>query len=221
MRSNDRPSFHWAASVFAGFLFVAGMLLSSDSQKRIENAYTLDSSAIESVSNIHGPELSGYWIEPPNIKICSNVRVKKSRIETAVRYWSRLGYEFGAITISDEWRYNPSGCLSIPGEITFRIPPQSISFVGTDGTNFLAITRTYRVTNTSEIIGADIFVQNESNYSLERIIEHELGHALGWLHQDSSYHIMHSQYQKTGHRSSGIHHNDYVAFGAILMSQNE
>ena len=219
MSPDIRSSFQWSTPVFLALLFIVAISLSNNRPARIENVYTLDSSAIERVSNKSGPELSGYWVDPPDIKICSNVRVKKSRIETAVRFWERLGYEFGEISTSDEWRYNPSGCLARPGEITFRIPSQDISFVGSDGTNYLAITRTYRVTETSEIIAADIFVQNEADYSLERIVEHELGHAMGWLHQDSSYHIMHSEYQRTGHRSSGVHHNDYVAFGSILMSK--
>ena len=183
--------------------------------------YVIDVTAFREVSSAQGPELAGYWTEPPNIKICSNVHVKKSRIDAAVKFWERLGYKIGKVTISDEWKYSLLGCLAAPGEITFRVPPQGLSFRGADGSYFLAITRTYRLIETSEILAADIFVQNEADYSRERIIEHELGHALGWLHHDSSYHIMHSEYQKTGHRTSGVHHNDYVADSTILITKDE
>ena len=199
-------------------LFIAGFFLNDNPAQRIKNVYTIDSTTLHSVSSYQGPELSGFWSEPPAIKICSDIYVKKSRIEAAIRFWTRLGYEFGRIYIEESGRYNPAGCLAEPGEITFRIPPQDLNFYNDKGTHFLAITRTYRVTDASEIIAADIFVELESNYNLERIIEHELGHALGWLHHESSYHIMHSIYTKTGHRASGIHHNDYVAFTAMLMS---
>ncbi len=204
-----------AAFLWAGLCFVDHPLSPP------ADTYTVDTSAFQNVSNNSGPELSGFWSEPPNIKICSNVHVKKSRIEGAVRFWTRLGYEIGTITISDEWRYSSLGCLAAPGEIAFVIPPQDLSFVEDDGTHFLAITRTYRVTETFEILAASIYVQNEADYTLERIIEHELGHALGWLHFSSSYHIMHPTYMKTGHRTVGVHHNDYVTDAAILITKEQ
>lgn len=183
----------------------------------VEYPHTLDLSDLRRVSNIRGPELTGYWSEPPSIKICSDVSVKRSRIESALQFWKKLGYEFGSITVDHQWKYNSLGCLAAPGEITFRVPPQDVYFRDKSGAQFLAITRTYRSVNTSEILAADIFVEKESDYTLSRIIEHEIGHALGWLHEDSSYHIMHSEYGNTGHRASGVHHNDYIAYGAILM----
>ena len=199
-------------------LFAAGVFLSRGIPDGIKNSHTIDSTAIRSVSNSAGPELSGFWSEPPDIKICSDVHVKKSRIETAVRFWTRLGYEFGRVYVDDSGRYDPLGCLAEPGEITFLVPPQDLKFYDDKGTHFLAITRTYRVAYTSEIIAAGIFVESESDYTLERIIEHELGHALGWLHHESSYHIMHSVYLRTGHRTAGVHHNDYIAFTALLIA---
>ena len=156
--------------------------------------HTIDTETLRTVSNAAGPELSGFWHVPPDVKICSDVRVSMARVETALRFWTRLGYEFGKVYVDESWKLNPLGCLAEAGEIVFAVPPQDLSFQDPDGTTFMAITRTYRVEPTSEIIAAAIYVQYEANYPLERIVEHELGHALGWLHHSSSYHIMHPLY---------------------------
>jgi hypothetical protein len=185
----------------------------------VVSPHTIDFATLRTTSSATGPALIGFWEVPPDIKICSNVRVSKTRVEAALRFWSRLGYDFGRVYVDEGWKTNPRGCEALPGEIAFRVPPQDLSFIDDDGTTFMAITRTYRIDGAPNILAADIFVQHEANYSLERIVEHELGHALGWLHHSSSYHIMHPLYVKTGHRVAGVHRNDYTVFSALLLTE--
>lgn len=181
--------------------------------------HVIDLAALEDIANVSSPELVGFWTSPPRIKICQRVNVKKSRIERAVRFWERLGYEFGEVYFDDgEWG-SPRGCIPHPGEIAFLVPPQGMSFQASDGSTYMALTRMQTVVGTYELISAEIFVQYTANYEKERMVEHEIGHALGWLHNDSSYHIMHSLYPRGGHRISGVHKSDYDVFSTLLIAQ--
>lgn len=162
---------------------------------------------IEHVSKNSKPVLSGYWIENPNIVLCKESGVTEQRLAKSLSYWKKLGYSFGDITISknqDEcFNGGPNGTISIV------LTTQEIGF------NDIAVTRTFKNTRTKEIQKAIVFM-NSSAAIKTLVLEHEIGHALGWNHYQSRYHIMNKHYENIGHNSSGLHYSKYIAKSSIL-----
>ena len=134
------------------------------------------------------------WQMAPGITVCNNSGVHSYRVSQSVKYWERLGYKFDYI------RYDDSISCGEPryGEIIITLPNQEFDFG-----NHLASTRITISNKTKEIVKAKIFVFPKTA-NKERVIEHELGHALGWSHINQPFHIMNSNWHTGGHNSSGL-----------------
>ena len=116
-----------------------------------------------------------------------------SRVYNAVEYWSRLGYEFGIVK-----KDNFSMCMNPKmGEIIITLPESGFA------NSNMASTRLYTDTTTGAIVKAKIFVLPKYARK-DRVLEHEFGHALGWLHYRQRYHIMHPIWYYGGFDSYGI-----------------
>ena len=146
------------------------------------------------------PELTSYWEVDPIIKVCKVLRIPKSRVEKALSYWKKLGYTFDEVIYDDE----SISCAGKPlfGEIIITIPDQTFDYKN------IAITRRTINQDMNMIIYAKIFMQ-EKEISKERVLEHEIGHALGWNHTARSYHLMHKMWERGGHDSSGLSKKRY------------
>ena len=133
------------------------------------------------------------WTTVPNIRVCQNTEVGLSRVQRALDYWERLGYEFGEVYL-DRLSYcmNPKD-----NEIAIVLPEQGII------DDKMAATRTYTSKITGEIIKAKIYVLPRTGKK-ERVLEHEMGHALGWQHYNRKNHIMHPNWWLGGHSSYGL-----------------
>ncbi len=134
------------------------------------------------------------WIRPPQIRVCENTEISLERVRRAVNYWERLGYEFGKIYL-DRFSFcmNPK-----ENEIAIVLPSQGIP------DDKMAATRVYTSKFTGEIMKAKIFILPRSGRK-ERVLEHELGHALGWQHYNHRSHIMHPNWWFGGYDSYGLH----------------
>ena len=75
--------------------------------------------------------------------------------------------------------------------------------------NNLAITRNAHLTRTRELLKSQIFVYPAMT-DKEMLIEHELGHAFGWMHYNRNLHAMNQDYSSIGHDSHGLTWRDYV-----------
>ena len=140
----------------------------------------------------------GEWRTIPDIFICHDGPVNTTRVERALRYWRRLGYVFGAITQAGPGDMDCFSNNAKRGTITIDIPSQGFQF----GTH-LGSTKTWRYTATGEIFQARIEIIPAWGDS-ERILEHEIGHALGWMDMNSTGHIMHGVWSSGGYNSSGV-----------------
>ena len=134
------------------------------------------------------------WKMSPGITVCGSSGVSSFRISKAVKYWEKLGYKFDYI------RFDHAINCHTPrfGEIMITLPDQDFQF-----DNHLASTRITISNKTKEIVKAKILIFPKSAEK-ERVLEHEIGHALGWPHINQPYHIMNSNWHTGGHNSSGL-----------------
>ena len=142
----------------------------------------------------------GQWRVPPNIVICPNGPVDQQRVERAVAFWEDLGYEFGSVRQITGYY---EACVTndvhkIPfNTIIIDIPDQSFSFG-----EHAAITRTGRRTNTDVLVMAKI--EMLSRDATEHVLEHELGHALGFSDINLDGHLMHFSRTGLGTDTTGL-----------------
>lgn len=133
------------------------------------------------------------WENSPKIRLCQETEISLERVRRAVNYWERLGYEFGEIYLD---RF--SHCMNPKdNEIAIVLPTQGIV------DDKMAATRIYTSKFTNEIIKAKIYILPRSGKK-ERVLEHEIGHALGWQHYNRKNHIMHPNWWLGGHNSYGL-----------------
>ena len=147
------------------------------------------------------PRILGYWSHRPDIVVCESSPVTLSHVARAARFWERQGFEFGEI-ISDDGTM----CLN-SSEIHDRI---FIRLVGNQymGSN-MALTTTYKRNDTREIVGARIFLMAYVR-GKERVLEHELGHALGWGHYNQRGHLMNSSWHDGGWEARHLEREELV-----------
>jgi hypothetical protein len=146
---------------------------------------------------IGNPQQRAKWETEPAIRVCAASEVPLSRVMQATRFWESLGYRFKGI------RKDPFSTCMNPraGEILITLPESGFA------NSHIASTRIYTHTDTDTIIKAKIFILPKYARK-ERVIEHEIGHALGWLHYPQRYHIMHPTWRRGGYERKGIRKQD-------------
>ena len=146
------------------------------------------------------PGISSCWVLVPEVKVCANSRVTEARVGRAISYWEKLGYEFSEVIYND----SSISCAGAPGfgEIIIDIPGQNFD------NSKLATTSLTSNRAVGIVIHAEIQIP-DANTTKERVLEHELGHALGWGHTNRSYHIMHENWARGGHDATGIDRRRY------------
>jgi predicted Zn-dependent protease len=83
--------------------------------------------------------------------------------------------------------------------------------------NNLAITRTERLVATSENIRATITIHSFA-VNKPLVLEHEIGHALGWRHTTRYGHLMNPNAERLGHDTLGIRYRDYLRLGNEIIT---
>jgi len=139
------------------------------------------------------PVQKASWVVEPSVRVCANTKVNAFRARKAMQYWVRLGYRFDGIIV------DPGISCSEPryGEIVITLPEGNIK------QEHMAATRIYTEKNTTTIAKAKIYIYPRVA-PIPRVLEHELGHALGWNHYPQRLHIMHPDWIYGGYGSKGL-----------------
>jgi len=135
------------------------------------------------------------WREKPTVRVCYNLPVFQYKIERALMFWRYLGYEFGEIIYDDASEY----CTGNKTTGSIVIMPNR-KYLG-DGK--FAITTRYALEKSKRITGARIEIARQA-YNEELLLEHEIGHALGWTHSLHKGHIMYPFLRQSGTNSDGL-----------------
>mgnify|MGYP001442934917 CR=1 FL=1 len=151
------------------------------------------------------PPISSRWDFPPDIILCHGVPVTKERVTEAVDFWKRLGYEFGDIRALSQFE----NCRSMWGNITFRLPTGSELSAAINAEHLATTRYSVPVDMPDVLVMAEVYFQTTDVSKLPRVVEHELGHSLGWGHVSIAGHIMHPIYRRSGWSSEGVTHEDY------------
>tara|TARA_R100001163_G_C5055538_1_gene191995 strand:+ start:491 stop:1078 length:588 start_codon:yes stop_codon:yes gene_type:complete len=155
---------------------------------------------LQSSEKIHafskGPSKNGLWAVPPNIYVCKNAPVSERRLEIALDFWKRLGYTFGDVYFNDE----SYGCINERlgfGGITIDLIGQKFREPN------IGMTWNWKHNETNEIVKSRIEIKNSWGKS-PRVLEHELGHALGWLDFKKRNHLMNHNWIEGGLDTDGL-----------------
>jgi len=145
------------------------------------------------VFNVGKPQQTATWSMTPSVRVCTDAGVSVSRTQRALSYWEKSGYEFAGV------RGDPFSMCMTPqhGEILITLPESGFSAA------HMASTRLYTDIQTGEIVRAKIHIL-PTNANKQRVLEHEIGHALGWAHYRQRYHIMHPDWRHGGYDSYGV-----------------
>jgi hypothetical protein len=144
------------------------------------------------------------WYRVPTVYVCVGSILTETRVKKAMSAWKRLGYILnGPImksTIPECLVYDSSPGNILIGSNTARVPADNA-----------AVTRTWYNKYTDEIVSAFIEIKPKWN-TRERVVEHELGHALGWDHCNKRYHLMHSIHELGGWDTSGLRNKQKISY---------
>ena len=139
-----------------------------------------------------------HWDKTPNILVCASSNATLSRVKKAANFWAKLGYDFGSITQAETANYSCAIGTPLNNQILIDIPSQDFSFG-----DHLGTTKTWWRTDTGEILKAKIEILPGWE-NTERILEHEIGHALGWTDNHITGHIMNRSWSMGGHGTRGV-----------------
>ena len=130
------------------------------------------------------------WKSKPDVKICNHAPVTIAQVKKALLWWEDLGYRFGYV-----YRSN---CVENAhyGNIVISLAGQNFKFDKSYGS-----TTMHYDTDTRQAHWAQIFLPEKVR---ERVLEHEIGHALGWHHSAQKGHILYPSWQLGGWDSTGL-----------------
>jgi hypothetical protein len=144
----------------------------------------------------NAPPKVGEWYTTPTVIVCEYAPISKVQINSAVNFWENLGYKF----FITQYKYDPlHKCLSDNpiGYIVIHLVSSNIKMNDTD----LAQTHFYVDNDTSEIEWAMIYMRDDIR---KTVLEHELGHALGFLHYNMINHLMNEKWAMGGWDKEGL-----------------
>ena len=153
----------------------------------------ISSPHVEELGALGMPQQPYTWDRTPSVRVCTDSGVSVTRTTRAMKYWELHGYTFAGV-VGDPF----SMCMTPKhGEIIITLP--EVGFAG----NHLASTKLYTDNKTGYIVRAKIHILPKYARK-DRVLEHEIGHALVWNHYRQRYHIMYPTWAGGGYDSYGV-----------------
>lgn len=149
---------------------------------------------IPAVENV--PPQVARWGVDPTVVVCEYAPVSHMQIRSATKYWKNLGYRFEAVRYKDD----PTGACTTDkpwGYIVIHLVDKEAKM----GETALAQTSFFVDNLTGKINWASIKMRPDVR---ETVLEHELGHALGFLHFNRINHLMNQKWEMGGWDSLGL-----------------
>jgi hypothetical protein len=142
------------------------------------------------------PPRIGRWKYIPIVVVCQGAPIDPAAIEAAIRWWKDRGHPFFGTVLSDD-PLNKCTAEIPEGFITIKVGHQRMFTEDDD----LAETHFNVDDETKEISWAKVYLLGAP---LERVLEHELGHALGFMHTKEIGHLMHRTWLRGGWNDRGL-----------------
>ena len=136
------------------------------------------------------------WALTPTIIVCEYAPLSHIQINSAVQFWKQLGYRF----YNTQYKHDPMRKCSNPnprGYIVIHLVTMGIAMEAKS----LAQTHFYINNSTNQIEWAIIYMRPQVR---ETVLEHELGHALGFLHYNKTNHLMNAKWTGGGWNTDGL-----------------
>jgi hypothetical protein len=142
------------------------------------------------------PKKPLYWNMTPSIIICDYAPVDRESVALAIKWWKDIGYNFyGPYTDA----YHKQKCFA-------NRPMGYVLITLVDGKSYnhssLATTNIYSDKNNNEILWSVIMLKQ--GLVKERVLEHEIGHAIGWMHTNKKGNMMNHRLLNGGWSSEGL-----------------
>jgi hypothetical protein len=136
------------------------------------------------------------WGRTPTVIVCEHAPIKKPQIDKAVRFWKDLGYRF----YTTQYKHDPlNKCLNENPKGYIIIHRVTLG-IRMDETA-LAQTHFFIDNATNQVEYAVIYLRSDVR---ETVLEHELGHALGFLHFNKINHLMNEKWMMGGWDTEGL-----------------
>jgi predicted Zn-dependent protease len=176
-----------------GVLLVGAIIVSSISPA-IAGNYRSNFERVDAAHN--RPPTAGKWKRTPTVIVCEHAPVERSQILKAVKFWENLGHSF----FTTQYKNDPlNKCKQVDpiGYIIIHLATQELKLDGEE----LAETHFYVDNDHQEIQWGVIYIKKDLR---ETVLEHEIGHALGFLHYNHINHLMNSKWVQGGWDTNGL-----------------
>jgi hypothetical protein len=149
------------------------------------------------------PPLVAKWDRPPTVIVCDIAPVEEWQLRSALAFWGRQNFKFGTVEFKRNTTASTTACdSSAPvGHIVIHLAPKPAKENPSQKPTTLAQTHFYVDNNTKKIRWAIIKLHTAP---IERVLEHEIGHALGFLHYNKAGHLMHESQPLGGWDTDGL-----------------
>jgi len=152
---------------------------------------------VERIYAVDGyPPHAAEWKRTPTVVVCEYAPVSQAQIKKAVKFWKALGHRF----FRTQYKYDPANKCNDANPLGYIVIHLVTLGIRLDDNN-LAETHFFINNDTNEVDWAIIYIRPELK---ETVLEHELGHALGYLHHNKINHIMNSKWTQGGWDNDGL-----------------